>query len=136
MNQMYDKSRQAFLRGQVNWESDDIRAILVDTAQYAIDITLHDFLDDIPAGARVSSAQLVNRTVVDGIRDADDTQFLLVSGPTVEAIVIYKHTGVESTSQLIDYIDTGAGLPFTPNGGNLFVRWDNGANKIANWVNV
>lgn len=28
---------------------------------------------------------------------------------------------------------TGSGLPVTPNGGNISVTWDNGADKIINW---
>jgi hypothetical protein len=42
----------------------------------------------------------------------------------------YKDTGTESTSLLIFYIDTATGLPCTPNGGNITVAWDSGANKI------
>ena len=35
-----------------------------------------------------------------------------------------------STSQLVAYIDTATGLPVTPNGGNIQIVWDTGANKI------
>ena len=56
--------------------------------------------------------------------------FTSVSGPSIEAIVIYKDTGSEATSPLIAYIDTATGLPITPNGGDIIVTWDNGANRI------
>ncbi len=48
-----------------------------------------------------------------------------------EALVIYQHTGVDATSELIAYIDTGVtGLPVTPNGGDITVTWDSGSDKI------
>jgi hypothetical protein len=54
-----------------------------------------------------------------------------VSGASIEAIVIYKDTGTESTSPLIAIIDTATrSLPITPNGGDIIVTWDNGTNKI------
>ncbi len=130
-NELYDTGRNAFLLGNIDWVADDIRAILIDTGLYTVDIANHDFLNDIPSGARESALQpLVNEAAVDGIADADDLTFPLITGATVEALVIYKHTGTESTSQLIAYIDTAVGIPVTPNGGDIIILWDNGVNKI------
>ena len=53
-----------------------------------------------------------------------------MTGVSVEALVIYQDSGVSATSRLIAYIDTATGLPVTPNGGNITVTWDNGANRI------
>jgi len=64
------------------------------------------------------------------VADAADVILSSVTGDTCEAIVIYKHTGTESTSRLIAYIDTATGLPVTPNGGDITIQWDSGANKI------
>jgi hypothetical protein len=45
--------------------------------------------------------------------------------------VLYKHTGSDATARLIAYIDTASsGLPVTPNGGDIVVQWDSGANRI------
>lgn len=130
-NALYDKGRQGFLEGAIDWDTNDIRAILVDTADYTVDIANHDNLDDIPAGARVAvSAALSGKAVLNGVADADDVTFSTVSGDTVEALVIYQHTGTESTSRLIAYLDSGTGLPLTPNGGNITIQWDSGVNKI------
>lgn len=130
-NALYNKGRQGFLEGAIDWDTDDIRAILVDAADYTVDVANHDNLDDVPAGARVSvSGSLTGKTVTDGVADAADVTFTAVTGDPSEALVIYKHTGTESTSRLIAYLDTGTGLPVTPNGGNVTVQWDNGANKI------
>lgn len=130
-NGLYNKGREGFLSGAINMSANDIRAILVDTADYTVNLSTHDFLDDVPAGSRVAvSAAMASKTVTDGIFDAADVTWSAVSGDPSEAIVIYQHTGTESTSRLIAYIDTATGLPVIPNGGNITVTWDSGANKI------
>lgn len=130
-NALYDSGRQGFLDGSIDWDTDDVRVILVDTADYTVNLATHDNLDDVPAAARVAvSGALGSKTVAAGVADAADVTFSTVTGDPCEALVIYKHTGVESTSRLIAYIDTATGLPVTPNGGNITVTWDAGANKI------
>ena len=130
-NALYNKGREGFLDGSIDWDTDDIRCILVDTADYTVDLATHDNLDDVPGDARVAtSGALTSKTVTDGVADAADVTLSSVTGDTCEAIVIYKHTGTESTSRLIAYIDTATGLPVTPNGGDITIQWDSGANKI------
>jgi len=130
-NAMYGKGREGFANAAVNWLSDDIRCILIDAADYTLSIDTHDFLDDIPAGARVAvSGNLVNKTNVLGALDADDVTFTSVTGDPSEMMVIYKHTGVEATSRLLVSFDTAVGLPVTPNGGNITITFDSGVNKI------
>ena len=130
-NVLYDKGRQGFLDGSIDWDTDDIRAILIDTADYTVNLSTHDNHDDIPGAARVAvSGALTTKTVVDGVADADDVTFSAVSGDECEAIVLYKHTGTESTARLIAYIDDATGLPVTPNGGDIEVQWAGGASKI------
>jgi hypothetical protein len=130
-NALYDKGREGFLDGSIDWDTDTIKVVLVDTDDYSVDLANHDNLDDIAAGARVAtSPALSSKTVAAGVADAADTAFSSVSGDQSEALVIYKDTGVESTSRLIAYIDSATGLPVTPNGGDINVQWDSGANKI------
>lgn len=132
MNALYDKGREGFLAGDIDWDSDNIRAILIDVADYTVDLVNDEFLSDVPAPARVAtSGNLTNKTVTDGVADADDVTFSAVSGDSVEAIVVYQHTGTAGTSKLIAYIDTAqSGLPVTPNGGDIIVQWDTGSEKI------
>lgn len=127
-NGLYAKGRQGFLEGAIDWDTDDIRVVLVDTADYTVNLSTHDNLDDVPSGARVAvSGALSGKTVTDGTADASDTTVTSVTGDTVEALVIYKHTGTESTSRLIAYIDTFAsGAPLTPDGGNVQITWPAG----------
>jgi hypothetical protein len=130
-NALYDAGREAFLNADIDWSVDNIKAVLVDTAAYTVNLATHNALDDIAGGARIStSANLASKTSTAGVADAADVTFTAVTGATVEAIVIYKDTGVESTSLLIAYIDTATGLPVTPGGGNITVTWDSGASKI------
>lgn len=128
---LYDKGREGFLDGSIDWDTNDIRAILIDAGAYTVNLATHDNLDDIAGGARISvSGAMDGKTVTAGVADANNVTFTGVAGATVEAIVLYKHTGVESTSRLIAYIDTGTGLPVTPNTGDITVTWSDGANKI------
>lgn len=129
-NTLYPKYKEAALGGDVALDSANIRIILIDTANYTYS-TAHDFLDDVGGSARVAtSGNLANKTITNGIFDADDITLTAVSGATVEAVIIYEHTGTEGTSHLIAYIDTGTGLPFTPNGGDVQVVWSSSGTKI------
>lgn len=130
-NGLYDKGREKFLDGQISWSSDNIKIVLVDAADYTVSLSSHEFLADIPSGARVATSDnLTTKSTTSGIADADNVTFTAVTGDPSEAIVIYKDTTNASTSPLIAYIDTATGLPVTPNGGDITITWDNGTNKI------
>lgn len=132
-NVLYDKGREGFLDGSIDWDTDDIRIILVDGADYTFSAA-HDFLDDVAAGGRVAvSSALGSKTVTSGIADAADVTWTAVTGDPSEMIIGYKHTGTDATSRLIFKIDTvqgGGALSVTPNGGDITVQWDNSTNKI------
>lgn len=130
-NAMYDKGREAFAGGLIDWDTDDTRVVLLDEDDDAPNLATDDFLDDISAPARVAvSGAMAGKTQTDGILDANDVVIATVSGDQFESITIYKHTGTDSTSRLIANHDTGTGFPTTPNGGDITIAWDNGANKI------
>jgi hypothetical protein len=125
-NAIYPKFKEALLDGSANTDLNDgdVRVILVDTNDYTYS-SAHDMLDDVIAGSRVKvSTALQNTTVTNGLFDADDITLSAVSGDQSEALIIYIHTGTESTSRLVAYIDTGVtGLPVTPNGGDIALAW-------------
>ncbi|THJ36164.1 hypothetical protein E8K88_02550 [Lampropedia aestuarii] len=130
-NTLLSKARQRFLEGNFNWLSDVIKVVLVDTGSYVINVDTHEYISDVPPAARVTTpVTLTSKTTTNGAADAADCTFVGVSGPSIEAIVIYKDSGTESTSPLIAYIDTATGLPITPNGGDIICVWDNGVNRI------
>lgn len=126
-NAIYDKFREARMTADSNidLENGDVRCILVDAADYTFSQS-HDFLDDVPGAARVStSSALTGKTVTNGVFDADNVTFSAVSGDQAEAIIIYIHTGTESTSRLVAYLDTNiTGLPVTPSGSDITVAWN------------
>jgi hypothetical protein len=131
-NALYDTGRAAFLTAAVNWSSDNIKAALVKTTSgYTVSLSADQFLSTIVSGNRIAiSANLASKTTTAGVADAADVTFSAVTGAACGAVVIYKDTGTDTTSQLIAYIDTATGLPVTPNGGDITVSWDNGSNKI------
>lgn len=130
-NTLYDKGRQRFLEAAINWSSDTIKVYLVDTGSYTANFSTHEYLSDVGSGARIAGpVTLTSKTTTGGAADAADITFNSVTGASIEVILIEKDTGTEGTSPLIAYIDTATGLPITPNGGDIIVTWDNGANKI------
>lgn len=126
---LYDKGREAFLSGTISWSSDTIKCYLLDLTAYTLNAATHQFLSDVPVGARVGTAQtLGSKTVTAGVADAADPTFPSVPlGNACAAFLLYKDTGVAGTSPLIAYID---GFSVTPNGGNITVQFDNGSNKV------
>lgn len=130
-NALYDLGREGFLAGDIDFDANDIRIILIDEADDTIDLAADDNLDDRAGASRVAtSTALASKTTTAGVADAADKTFSAVTGDVSESIDMYKHTGTESTSRLICNIDTATGLPVTPNGGDITVTWDNGSNKI------
>lgn len=131
-NAIYDEYKEALMDALANVDlvAGTVKATLIDAADYTFSQT-HDFIDDVPAAARVATATLANKSVANGVFDADDVTFSAVTGDQCEAILIWIDTATESTSRLVAYLDTGiTGLPVTPNGGDIIVQWDAGANKI------
>lgn len=130
-NQVYAKARQSFLEGTIAWLTDTIRCVLVDAGAYTPNLATDQFLSDIPIGARIAtSAALTSKLSTAGVASAANTTFTAVTGVQSEFIAVYKDTGVVGTSPLIALIDTATGLPVTPNGSDITVVWDTGANKI------
>ena len=130
-NALYDLSRQKFLEGGIAWLTDTIKLYLVDNADYTVNLSVHDFADDVATAGKVAtSTAFGTKTSTNGVADAADVTLSAVTGDPSESIIIWKDTGAQATSPIIAYIDTATGLPVTPNGGDITVTWDNGANKI------
>lgn len=125
-NALFDSGRQAFLQADIDYLTADIKLVFVDHADDTPVPGTDDNLDDILAAARVAtSGNFASKTATAGTADAADVTVNAVSGDQFESVVIYEDTGVESTSQLIAFIDTATGLPATPSGADITVQWDN-----------
>jgi hypothetical protein len=138
-NALFDKARQGFLDGSIDWDTDTIKLTLIDTANYTVNLSTHQYMntDTVPSSAKVAtSAALASKTVTDGVADAADVTLSSVSGASVEAIIIWKDGGGGGTSasgttdRLIAWIDTATGVPVTPNSGDITIQFDSGSNRI------
>ena len=127
---LYLPFKAAALKGLINLETDDVRAVLYDTNDVAFSES-HEFLSSVAAALVGTPVALTNKVVgADGTFDADDVTLATVTGDQSEAILLYIHTGNNATSRLVAKIDSATGLPVTPSGGNIPIVWSNGANKI------
>jgi hypothetical protein len=132
----YNKGREGFTDASISWPTNDIRVALVDKNLYNPAATTSDkFLDAISGISNAIIARmgagLTGKTNVDGILDATDPTLTAVTGASVGAWVLYAWTGSDATSRLIAFVDNSGGLPFTPNGGDVTITFDNGANRIG-----
>jgi hypothetical protein len=130
MSAVYDKARQSFLSQSpsIDMDSDSIKVALVGT--YTVNLATHQYVSDL-TNIVVRSAALTSVAVTAGVFSAANPTISAVSGSTVNYLVLFDDTpATDATKPLVAYIDTGTGLPFTPNGGDVTISWDTGANKI------
>lgn len=128
-NVLFDPGREGFLDGSIDWDTNDIRAMLVlDT--YVFDAA-DKFITDLGAVDNGRSAALGGKTVTNGIADAADTTLIATAASPSNAVIIFKHTGADGTARLVGYVNDAVGLPITPGAGQtVSIVFDNGANKI------
>lgn len=129
-NALFDPGREGFLDGSIDWDTNDVRVMLV-RSTYTFDAT-DRFVADLGAVDNGRSAALGSKTVTNGVADAADTTITATAANASNALVVFQHTGNDATARLIAYIDTvTSGLPFTPSASQVVtVTWDNGANRI------
>ena len=127
MADVYKPYIQAAMTGGANTDllTENVAVVLVDLADYTADIDNHDFLADIPAGARVAtSGNLTGKTFTSNTFDAADITISGVTGDQLEAAVVFINTGSDATARLVAFMDVGTGFPFTPNGSDVDVTWN------------
>lgn len=122
----YPLALEAAIEGDLDFDTMDVRALLIDDADYTFTNT-HDFLDDVAAGARVGTATalagLTTTTSTNVVTvDANNTTMSAVTGDESEAVILYDHTGTDSTSRLLFYLELTASV--TPNGGDITLQWN------------
>lgn len=115
----------------INFASDTIKVALC-SSSYTPNIDTHDFFDDITNEVSASGTYsagggtLANKTVTqdntddEGVFDADDLSFTSAT-ITARYAIIYKSTGVASTSPLIGYVDFGTNVTSTL--GTFSIPW-------------
>ncbi len=128
-NAFYILGIERFLKALIAWNSDTIKASL-HTSSYVPNLSTHEFYSDL-SNLVGSPVALSSKTTTGGKAYAGNTTFSAVAGgSTVTYVALWKDTGTAGTSPLICLLDTGNGLPFATNGGDIVIVWDSGANGI------
>lgn len=114
---------------RIDYDTDVIRGMFIDHADDTPVVT-DNFIDDLLSASRVPAiascpalASVTIGIVAVGAMDAADLTWTALTGDASESLILFKDTGVESTSALGLRWDTATGLPLTPNGGNVVAVW-------------
>jgi hypothetical protein len=100
-----------------------LKAVCIDTNDVPYNAA-HDYYDDVSAAAVGTPVEITSPTFVDGVLDGANVTLTSVTGDQSEAVIVFLDTGVAGTSPLVCFIDSGTGLPVTPNGGNITITWN------------
>lgn len=125
---LYNSARASFATKQIDWTSSSVRCVLLN-GSYAPQ-PAHQFLSDIPVGARMIDAALTGLAQKNGICYGTIPQFnAFIAGSPVVSMVLYilAVDHADADSPLIYYSDDGRGFPFTPQGFNYAVGYDQSA---------
>lgn len=112
----YDKALTKIGRGLLDLSSLTNPKIIAIEENLYVFTQGHEFLSDVPAGARLSIAALTNAVfgVTDGWLDGDDVTFTApTADKVVKSLIIYDDSGTEATSPLLLFIDEANILPIT-----------------------
>lgn len=137
-NGMFDPGREGFALAEIDFDAAVFKLVLLDSADYTVNLATHKFLSSVAAAAREeTTAALANKTATAGVLDADDPSFPGAAGDPCEAIALVQSSAVgggadvaDTAQRLVAYWDTATGLPVTLNGGAVNVTFDSGANRI------
>ncbi|HYH49646.1 MAG TPA: hypothetical protein VEG38_08865 [Acidimicrobiia bacterium] len=137
-NSLFSQAREGFAVGEVNWSTGVIKVALV--RGYTFDDT-DKFVSDVTGGGgtlHATSAALGSKTATNGVLDAADVTFTTPAADANDhSILIFQSSAVgggadvaATAQRVIAWIDTATGLPIRPNGANITISWDDGANRI------
>lgn len=128
---VYTKALEAMIDGNIDLKDGTVKLVLL-TAAYTANMSTDEFLDDIPAGARVATATIATPTITGGVFDAPDVTFPSVpAGSTVTQMAIYIDGSPENSARLFARIDSYPGLPFDTSGSDVTVAFPGDSAKIC-----
>ena len=135
---MYNNARQAFMDGLIDLNTNTIKVRAVADEDYTYTAT-HTAMSSVTKYTGSTDYTLTSPTIVDGVFDAADASpaftALAVDGTKdIDGLVIFKFVTDDAGSTPILYIDLGTAV--RPNGGNINITWDSGANKIFAFNNA
>ena len=118
-NALYNTFKEGLSNKLFDLDTDVIKAVLIDSADYTYSAAHSDYSTDVAAAAKVAvSGALGSPTIVNGVFDTADFTWTAVTGDPCEAIIIEDET--TTPDRLAAFYDTGmTGMPVTPNGGDI-----------------
>lgn len=120
MSQLYPKGA-AHLLGlatKVDLIADTLKVLFYASTYNAA----HEFVSDLTgASIVVRSGALAGKAVTSGVFTANNLTITAVSGSAFNEVVLYKDTGVDTSSPLVAIFDIST---FTPTGADVSVVWN------------
>lgn len=137
-NALFDPGREGFLDGTIDFDTAVFKIALVRGYTFS---AAHKFVSDVTTASgvlHVTSAALASKTVTNGVADAADVTFTAVTAnASNHSVLLFQSSAVTggadvaaTAQRVVAWIDTGTNFPIVPNGGDVTIQWDNGANKI------
>jgi len=123
---IYPKYKEALLSGatDVALDSSNVVVSLVD-GDVQFFSSSDEYYSDLNANSIIGSAELLNKTIGNGLFDADDVTIETSSNISAESLLIWINTGNTETSRLVAWLDDSvAGLPTPPDDQFVDVGWN------------
>ena len=133
-NFIYEKALTKIALGDIHFDTDDIRVLLVGTittadteteVEFISGFTTLDEFTDASYARKTLTTKAVNEDLANNRAefDADNVTWTALTGDTAQAAIVYKFVTNDADSIPIAYIDTG-GFPQTPAGADLTINWN------------
>jgi hypothetical protein len=119
-SQLYPLGKKAILDGDIDLLVDAIKVLGIDTADETYNAADQFHANITGAGIVFTSGALTGKTTTAGVFNANDINVLAITGDTIEALILFKDTGVSATSPLIAWFDIPT---YTPTGVAGDVIW-------------
>lgn len=133
---VYNRAKAKFLSGDIDWNTHDMRALLVMTNTTADTEDDTEFIGGLVTLDEMDGANYVRKSLASeavnfdaannrGEADADDVTWAALGAGTrsIAGVVIFRFVTNDADSPLVAYIDSG-GFPIAANGGDLTIQWN------------
>lgn len=128
-NALFNPGREGFLLGEIDYDTAVIKVALVRSYTFN---AAHKFVSDLTGAGGVlhaTSSALASKTGTSGTADAADFTFTAPSAnASGHSLMYFQSSAVgggadvgAGSQRLIAWVDTGTGLPVTPNGADINV---------------
>jgi hypothetical protein len=128
-NALFNPGREGFLLGEIDWDTAVMKVALVRSYTFN---AAHKFVSDLTTAGGVlhaTSAALASKTGTSGTADAADIVFTApAANATGHSLIYFQSSAVTggadvaaAAQRLIAWVDTGTGLPVTPNGADITI---------------